>query len=566
VSGDIDFGYVPVGSTLEDNFEIVNVGAETITGAARLETGNQFNLREGGGPVGLIPFNLEPGESQAMIVEFAPTVVNSRLTDTFEILSNADEITRTLLGNSSSENPTPTPTPPPALFQLEIDAPASVTGVIGSTLEIEVSVNLISALDPIEGWYLGICTGDSTVCGIREIQVGEAVVGTEVFDIEVETESAVCSGMEGELAILLDPNFDPPLSPSQLPHELMKVTLEFAFADQPGESECLIDFVDGLQLTSVLSPTLNLTGSNFLRIGGLPFGATHGLEMSGASIEVVTIGPETPTPTQTPTMAVTPTATPTPTRTPVPTLNLEYDIEPEFPDGIVNALDLLRWVDVIGQKTADSQILFDFARFWTRTSSVLSNTAQYEVVFEGTWSEESHPTDFPSDAHFSGLIGGIHNSSVVFWKEGGLAGPGIETMAETGSKAFIAQEVNVAITAGRAATLLSGGAISPTPDSASIQFELNQAYPLVTLVSKISPSPDWFVGVSGVSLSVNGVWAEELTIPLQPIDAGTDSGSNYTSPDEDTLPQESIREIEVSPFRIGDSVPSLGTFIFRRID
>ncbi|MCA9424205.1 MAG: spondin domain-containing protein [Candidatus Omnitrophica bacterium] len=572
VSRDIDFGYVPVGANSEDSFQIVNVGTESINGSARLANGNLFTLREGNENIGVIPFNLNPGESQMASVRFAPTISGDRLTDSFNVRSNAGEITRTLRGNSSTQEPTPTPTPLPGPFQLEIDAPASVTGVVGTTTEIEASVILTSALDPVEGWYLGVCTGDSSLCAIREIQVGDAVAGTEVFDIEIENESTVCSGMEGKLAILLDPVFDPPLLPNQIPLELMKIHLQINFSDQPGESECLIDFVDGLRLSSLSSPNLNLETSNQLRIGGLPFGTTHGLQMSGASIEILTLGPETPTPTMTPTATITPTSefspTPTPSVTPTVTATLDtaYDIAPDLPDGVVNSLDLIRWVELIGGKIATPDMLFDFSRFWTRSSRELAGVAAYEVTFDGTWSEATHPTDFPMGGRFTGLIGGTHNPNVTFWEENGLASPGIEAMAETGSKSFLAQEINVAIQGGRAGSVISGGAISPTPDTVSVSFVVSREFPLVTLVSQIAPSPDWFVGVTGVSLLEEGIWKENLVLPLLPYDAGTDSGGNYASPDEDTLPQEPIQRIEGGPFLIGETVPPVGTFSFRRID
>ncbi|MCA9446343.1 MAG: hypothetical protein KC931_04455, partial [Candidatus Omnitrophica bacterium] len=169
ITRDIDFGYVSVGSDREDSFQIVNVGTESINGSARLGDGNLFSLREGSANIGVIPFNLEPGESQTAVVRFAPTLMSDRLTDTFVVSSNAGETMRTVRGNSSTEDPTPTPTPPPAFFQLEMDAPASVAGVIGATTEIEVSVILTNALDPVEGWYLGVCTGDSDVCTIQDI-------------------------------------------------------------------------------------------------------------------------------------------------------------------------------------------------------------------------------------------------------------------------------------------------------------------------------------------------------------------------------------------------------------
>ena len=63
-----------------------------------------------------------------------------------------------------------------------------------------------------------------------------------------------------------------------------------------------------------------------------------------------------------------------------------------------------------------------------------TQTAQYRVTFQATWSASSHPSQFPGDrAHFSPLIGGVHNSEVSFWDAGQIASDGIENMAEIGA-------------------------------------------------------------------------------------------------------------------------------------
>lgn len=84
---------------------------------------------------------------------------------------------------------------------------------------------------------------------------------------------------------------------------------------------------------------------------------------------------------------------------------------------------------------------------------------------------------------------------------------------------------------------------------------------LVSFVSMIDPSPDWFLGVSGLDLCLrNCTWAESKIVDLYPYDAGTDSGPTYTvsytklttflnvtyylkSPDQPTSPRDNIRRI-----------------------
>jgi spondin N len=199
------------------------------------------------------------------------------------------------------------------------------------------------------------------------------------------------------------------------------------------------------------------------------------------------------------------------------------------------------------------------------TPAPTPSTARYEVVFDSTWSRESHPTDFPDDAHYSGLIGGTHAASVVFWREGALASEGIRRMAERGSKSPLDQEVNDAIAAGAAQFLLSGGNLGTTPGTVRLEFEVSQTHPLVSLVTMVAPSPDWFVGVDGLALFENGAWVSERRVDLHAFDAGTDSGVSYKSPDQETLPHRPIARLTGYPVAANGGVAPFGTFTFRRI-
>lgn len=192
-----------------------------------------------------------------------------------------------------------------------------------------------------------------------------------------------------------------------------------------------------------------------------------------------------------------------------------------------------------------------------------TQTATYELVFEATWSAATHPVDFPPNPHFSGLIGGTHNQLVEFWAPGALASAGIEAMAETGSKSPLDSEVQAAIVGGDAGTLVSGGGIPVSPGTVSVQLTVTQEHSKVTVVSMIAPSPDWFVGVRNLELFENGDWVPGKVVTLYPYDAGTDSGTNYTSPNQDTNPAEPIALINTGG--VGNGQP-LGTFTLVRTD
>ena len=210
----------------------------------------------------------------------------------------------------------------------------------------------------------------------------------------------------------------------------------------------------------------------------------------------------------------------------------------------------------------------------TNTSNIgtqsTDQTATYRVTFTSTWSQATHPhpngaTSFPPTPHLSGLIGGSHNENVTFWQNGATASLGIKNMAEQGLKTDLQNEVNQAISAGTANTVISGGSIPLSPDSVSISsVVMTKEYPLVTLTSMIAPSPDWFVGVSGLSLlDDQNNWLPEKVVVLYPYDAGTDSGTDYLALDNATTPPAPITRLQdVAPF----SNQPIGTFTFTRTD
>jgi len=170
-----------------------------------------------------------------------------------------------------------------------------------------------------------------------------------------------------------------------------------------------------------------------------------------------------------------------------------------------------------------------------------NSEASYKVTFNTNWNDTDFPTNFPGGAHFSGLIGGTHNDQVKFWEVGQIASDGIESMAETGAQSTLASEVEAAKTDGKAQFVLSGAGATAV-DSVELEFDINQAYPLVTLASMVAPSPDWFVGVRDLSLFDNnaGDWHQTVTVQLAVYDAGSDSGAVFISGNADTQPPEII--------------------------
>ena len=167
-------------------------------------------------------------------------------------------------------------------------------------------------------------------------------------------------------------------------------------------------------------------------------------------------------------------------------------------------------------------------------------SATYTVTFTGAWTAEATPGGVPDGAHFSPLIGGVHNADVAFLEAGGTATPGIESMAERGRTATLTEEIQAA--GANALSVLRkdsgpGATASDTFEAVTVTAD----HPRITLLSMIAPSPDWFVGVFGLSLlDAEGNWADALTVNLYPWDAGTEGGDDFSFNNAATVPPGTI--------------------------
>lgn len=247
--------------------------------------------------------------------------------------------------------------------------------------------------------------------------------------------------------------------------------------------------------------------------------------------------PSLPAPTVIPAATDAPTAEPQPTAVPTETMPPPTDVSQPTPEPTATSVPTLAPIE----------------------------PAEYRLIFGATWSAATHPVDFPPNPHFSGLIGAAHRPDVRLWEVGGLASPGIKNMAETGGKSPLDGEIDALIGTGDACVLITGGGINPSPGAVEVTFVVSEDCPAVSVVTMIAPSPDWFLGVSALSLLEGGVWVDEKVVELFPYDAGTDSGASYASPNLPTASPEGIFMIEYEPLLIDGRVPPLGTFTFTRL-
>ncbi|WP_299020007.1 spondin domain-containing protein [uncultured Photobacterium sp.] len=207
------------------------------------------------------------------------------------------------------------------------------------------------------------------------------------------------------------------------------------------------------------------------------------------------------------------------------------------------------------------------------SSGSTESTVSYELEFKTNWSVTNFSTNFPSNRHFSGLIGLTHNSTVKIFEVGALASNGIVSMAETGSKGLLKSDIEDMQNQGNSGSTIDGQGIPAGLTSVSVIFDISQDHPLVSVVTMIAPSPDWFTGVSNIPLFVDGQWVEEIEIQLTSYDAGSDSGVTFTSANLATNPRSPITKLTTaradadfeSGFHFLTSL-SIGTFKLKKIN
>lgn len=176
----------------------------------------------------------------------------------------------------------------------------------------------------------------------------------------------------------------------------------------------------------------------------------------------------------------------------------------------------------------------------------LAAQARYRVTLTNYWGADEFPQAFPEGAHLSLIGGATHNMAVSFWDIGEVASRGIEDVAEAGLiDQLLFDEVAPAIANGTAASMIevrefTDASSNGVAGELSFDLDMNLDWPLVSMVTMLGPSPDWFVGVSGLSLLDDDGWAEVLSVDLPIYDGGTKSDITPVMGGPDIIPANPI--------------------------
>ncbi|MFK7997282.1 MAG: spondin domain-containing protein [Granulosicoccus sp.] len=199
-----------------------------------------------------------------------------------------------------------------------------------------------------------------------------------------------------------------------------------------------------------------------------------------------------------------------------------------------------------------------------RAVNAASQQATYKMDLSIEWSQNLAPFEFPDGAHMSSLIGLTHQDRYRLFEDGATASSGLELVAENGRFGILRAQFEELGRKQRVGTVVMADGIKKVPGKISTTFTSTTDHPLLSVITMLAPSPDWFTGVSGVSLFSDGEWVDEINLPLWVWDAGTDSGVTFKSDNEDTQPRESIRLLSTEHFLNNQGLMRFGSISITR--
>ena len=193
-----------------------------------------------------------------------------------------------------------------------------------------------------------------------------------------------------------------------------------------------------------------------------------------------------------------------------------------------------------------------------------SKNATYELTLNIEWSQTLAPHEFPDGAHMSSMIGLTHNNSFTLFADGETSSSGLELLAENGRFGILRAQFEELERKDRIGTTVVADGIKKVPGKMSTTFKTTSEHPLLSVVTMLAPSPDWFTGVTKVPLHADGVWVDAIDLPLWVWDAGTDSGLSFVSRNDDTQPRESVRLLASNHFLDESGLIRFGTISIER--
>eukprot|EP00751_Fragilariopsis_kerguelensis_P050566 CAMPEP_0171033500 /NCGR_PEP_ID=MMETSP0736-20130129/39037_1 /TAXON_ID=186038 /ORGANISM="Fragilariopsis kerguelensis, Strain L26-C5" /LENGTH=216 /DNA_ID=CAMNT_0011476483 /DNA_START=177 /DNA_END=823 /DNA_ORIENTATION=- len=176
-----------------------------------------------------------------------------------------------------------------------------------------------------------------------------------------------------------------------------------------------------------------------------------------------------------------------------------------------------------------------------------SHSVTYSCNFTNTWSNESHPVNYPENAHWSVPVVAAHGKKYTMWEPGERASFGVKKVAETGNPDKLQKVVGAAREDNKAGDIITGEIQynSKQQEQTLPDIAVTPWFDMLSSITMIAPSPDWYTGfydVKPVDPS-SMVWYESFEIATYPWDAGTDEGDDFNSSDQAEDPHVPIQQL-----------------------
>ncbi|MCA8836431.1 MAG: spondin domain-containing protein [Proteobacteria bacterium] len=177
-------------------------------------------------------------------------------------------------------------------------------------------------------------------------------------------------------------------------------------------------------------------------------------------------------------------------------------------------------------------------------SAASARTTMYRVTFLSTWSPATNGGLLPANAGFSALIGVSHTEEYFLWTLGGRVTAAVEMLVEEGDASALKTEFIGLIDNRTVGLVITGGALTSAAGSVNVTFEANCAFPRISLLARMEPSPDWFTGISRLSLlDDTKEWIDDVERDLFVHDAGTEIGDRFITTGANVNPPEAVSRL-----------------------
>jgi len=174
---------------------------------------------------------------------------------------------------------------------------------------------------------------------------------------------------------------------------------------------------------------------------------------------------------------------------------------------------------------------------------VMAEKGCYKVSQTSHYWVSNYGVGLPDNPHHSEMVLTMHTEQYTMSAVNMSATAGVQNMAEEGNPTAVQNEITASSAAMESTkvppTNLTGQATKL--GFADFMMEADSDFPHVSLITMIVPSPDWFAFGSAM-LFENGAF-QTKAIDVYAYDAGTDSGTSYTSANDETSPKGTITEL-----------------------